>query len=87
MYFSGERAECSLLKSRLDAQAKEISQLKHHIKQLEEKERSANENVKSFIPLITLVLLNSFVITDYFMMLLILVMSIKTLNENTLLKG
>ncbi|CAD5192717.1 unnamed protein product [Musa acuminata subsp. malaccensis] len=43
------RAECSLLKSRLDAQAKEISQLKHHIKQLEEKERSANENVEGLM--------------------------------------
>lgn len=47
--FSGERAESSLLKARLDNQTKEITQLKHHIKDIEGKERLANDNVKRLI--------------------------------------
>lgn len=43
--FSGGRAESGLLKTRLEAQTKEIAQLKQHIKELEEKEQMANENV------------------------------------------
>nr|XP_010932259.1 uncharacterized protein At3g49055 [Elaeis guineensis] len=43
------RAESCLLKARLDAQAKEITQQKHHIKELEEKERVANENVEGLM--------------------------------------
>jgi len=42
------RAESSLLKEHLEAQAKELSQRKLRIEELEEKERQANENVKSF---------------------------------------
>lgn len=43
------RAESSLLKSHLDAQAKEISQLMLQIKELEEKEYMANENVEGLM--------------------------------------
>ncbi|XP_042414438.1 uncharacterized protein At3g49055-like [Zingiber officinale] len=47
------RAESGLLKARLDAQTKEIAELKHHIKELEEKERMANENVEGLMMDIT----------------------------------
>ncbi|XP_074571483.1 uncharacterized protein At3g49055-like [Curcuma longa] len=47
------RAESGLLKARLDTQTKEIAQLKHHIKELEEKERMANENVEGLMMDIT----------------------------------
>ncbi|XP_072965880.1 uncharacterized protein [Typha angustifolia] len=43
------RAESSLLRSRLDGQAKEINQQKLHIKELEEKEQIANENVEGLM--------------------------------------
>ncbi|XP_008807472.3 uncharacterized protein At3g49055-like [Phoenix dactylifera] len=43
------RAESCLLKARLDAQAKEISQQKHHVKELQEKERVANESVEGLM--------------------------------------
>ncbi|OAY65323.1 Uncharacterized protein ACMD2_06062 [Ananas comosus] len=43
------RAESSAFKARLDAQAKEISQQKQRIKELEEKERVANENVEGLM--------------------------------------
>lgn len=46
--FTGVRAESSLLKARLDAQTKEINQQKLQIKDLEEKERIANESVIFF---------------------------------------
>lgn len=46
--FTGLRAELSLLKTHLEAQAKELSQRKHQIKELEEKERVANESVHTF---------------------------------------
>lgn len=48
LHFTGLRAESSLLKAHLDAQAKEISMQKHMIKELEEKEHLANENVCYF---------------------------------------
>ncbi|XXG88803.1 hypothetical protein AAC387_Pa12g0968 [Persea americana] len=43
------RAELSLLKTHIEAQAKEISQRKHQIKELEEKERVANESVEGLM--------------------------------------
>ncbi|KAF8378199.1 hypothetical protein HHK36_029536 [Tetracentron sinense] len=43
------RAESSLLKAHVEAQAKEISQRKHHIEELEEKERVANESVEGLM--------------------------------------
>lgn len=43
------RAESSLLKSHLDAKTKEINELVYHIKELEDKERSANENVEGLM--------------------------------------
>ncbi|KAJ0969101.1 hypothetical protein J5N97_021978 [Dioscorea zingiberensis] len=43
------RAESSLLKAHLDAQAKEINQQKRQIKQLEEQERVANESVEGLM--------------------------------------
>lgn len=43
------RAESSLLKAHLDAQSKEIVQHKLHIKELEEKERIANESVEGLM--------------------------------------
>ncbi|RWR97019.1 myosin-10 [Cinnamomum micranthum f. kanehirae] len=43
------RAELSLLKTHLEAQAKELSQRKHQIKDLEEKERVANESVEGLM--------------------------------------
>ncbi|XP_078433046.1 paramyosin [Wolffia australiana] len=42
-------AECSLLKAQLSAHAKEIGQQKLRIKELEEKERQANENVEGLM--------------------------------------
>ncbi|KAJ3687491.1 hypothetical protein LUZ61_016655 [Rhynchospora tenuis] len=47
------RAESSLLKARLDAQTKEINQQKLQIKDLEEKERIANESVEGLMMDIT----------------------------------
>ncbi|KAF3336313.1 hypothetical protein FCM35_KLT18899 [Carex littledalei] len=47
------RAESSLLKARLDAQTKEINQQRLQIKDLEEKERIANESVEGLMMDIT----------------------------------
>ena len=44
------RAESGLLRTRLEGQEKEIGQLRKQIKNLEEKERVANESV-SFSPM------------------------------------
>ncbi|ERN10546.1 hypothetical protein AMTRI_Chr06g198500 [Amborella trichopoda] len=43
------RAESSLLKARLETQAKELNQRKLQIKELEETERAANENVEGLM--------------------------------------
>ncbi|XP_077250573.1 paramyosin [Tasmannia lanceolata] len=43
------RAESNLLKAHVEAQAKDLSQRKQHIKELEEKERVANENVEGLM--------------------------------------
>lgn len=43
--FSTLRAESSLLKAHVEAQAKELENRMHRIMELEEKERIANENV------------------------------------------
>lgn len=43
--FAKSRAESSLLKEHVDAQAKELSQWKQQVEELEEKERVAKENV------------------------------------------
>ncbi|KAM7269500.1 hypothetical protein ACFE04_024997 [Oxalis oulophora] len=43
------RAESSLLKERVEAQAKELNQRIRHIEELEEKERAANENVEGLM--------------------------------------
>ncbi|KAK1294208.1 hypothetical protein QJS10_CPA16g00351 [Acorus calamus] len=43
------RAESSLLKTHVEAQEKEISKLKQYIKELEEKEQVANENVEGLM--------------------------------------
>lgn len=47
--FVGLRAESHLLKEHAETQSKEISQRKHRIEELEEKERQSNENV-IFLP-------------------------------------
>lgn len=44
-YFNVLRAESSLLKEHLEAQAKELSHRMKRIEELEEKERVANESV------------------------------------------
>lgn len=46
--FAGLRAESSLLKEHMEAQAKELNHRQRRIEELEEKERVANESV-SFI--------------------------------------
>ncbi|XP_010251004.1 PREDICTED: uncharacterized protein At3g49055-like [Nelumbo nucifera] len=43
------RAESNLLKSHVEVQAKELSQRKHRIEELEEKERVANESVEGLM--------------------------------------
>ncbi|XP_021746490.1 uncharacterized protein At3g49055-like [Chenopodium quinoa] len=43
------RAESSLLKEHLETQSKELSQRKHRIEELEEKERQANENIEGLM--------------------------------------
>ncbi|KAK1271781.1 hypothetical protein QJS04_geneDACA004260 [Acorus gramineus] len=43
------RAESSILKTHVEAQEKEISKLKQYIKELEEKEQVANENVEGLM--------------------------------------
>ncbi|KAG8366007.1 hypothetical protein BUALT_Bualt17G0031300 [Buddleja alternifolia] len=43
------RAELNLYKERVDAQTKELNQLKQHLEELEEKERVANENVEGLM--------------------------------------
>ncbi|XP_043724700.1 uncharacterized protein At3g49055-like isoform X1 [Telopea speciosissima] len=43
------RAELSILKAHVEAQGKELSQRKHRIEDLEEKERVANENVEGLM--------------------------------------
>ncbi|KAJ4974272.1 hypothetical protein NE237_007446 [Protea cynaroides] len=43
------RAELCILKANVEAQAKELSQRKHRLEELEEKERVANENVEGLM--------------------------------------
>lgn len=53
--FTALRAELSLLKQHIEAQAKELVHRMHRIEELEEKERVANENVSLIMLSISLI--------------------------------